>query len=314
MSEAERTPHIASKPKKGTWITLKPFVYGGLSGMFATCCVQPIDIVKVRIQLSGEGTSQAISKNPFRVGYNIVKNEGFRTLYTGLSAGLLRQATYTTTRLGLYQTLVGKLKKPGENLSLIKKVGASLTAGGIGSLIGTPCDVSLIRMQADNLLPIEQRRGYKHVFDAFLKILRQDGFFGMFAGGTPVVIRAMAINVGMLASYDQTIDIIKKYTKNDFAILTTAKLVSGFFSVAFSLPFDFLKTRLQKQKKVNGQLPYKGLMDCAIKVARNEGIGRFYAGFWTYYIRIAPHVMITWWALEKLKKWIDLKNPPWKKN
>ena len=30
----------------------------------------------------------------------VVKNEGFRTLYTGLSAGLLRQATYTTTRLG----------------------------------------------------------------------------------------------------------------------------------------------------------------------------------------------------------------------
>ena len=30
----------------------------------------------------------------------VVKNEGFLTLYNGLSAGLLRQATYTTTRLG----------------------------------------------------------------------------------------------------------------------------------------------------------------------------------------------------------------------
>ena len=30
----------------------------------------------------------------------VVKNEGLTTLYTGLSAGLLRQATYTTTRLG----------------------------------------------------------------------------------------------------------------------------------------------------------------------------------------------------------------------
>ena len=28
----------------------------------------------------------------------VIKNEGLSTLYTGLSAGLLRQATYTTTR------------------------------------------------------------------------------------------------------------------------------------------------------------------------------------------------------------------------
>jgi len=36
----------------------------------------------------------------FTVLASVVKNEGFTTLYNGLSAGLLRQATYTTTRLG----------------------------------------------------------------------------------------------------------------------------------------------------------------------------------------------------------------------
>ena len=33
----------------------------------------------------------------------LIKEEGFRSLYKGLSAGLLRQATYTTARLGIYQ-------------------------------------------------------------------------------------------------------------------------------------------------------------------------------------------------------------------
>jgi solute carrier family 25 oxoglutarate transporter 11 len=36
----------------------------------------------------------------FTVLMGVIKNEGFATIYTGLSAGLLRQATYTTTRLG----------------------------------------------------------------------------------------------------------------------------------------------------------------------------------------------------------------------
>lgn len=33
---------------------IQPFVIGGLSGMFATCIIQPIDMIKVSIQLKSE--------------------------------------------------------------------------------------------------------------------------------------------------------------------------------------------------------------------------------------------------------------------
>ena len=42
----------------------------------------------------------AARPSSFAVLMGVIKNEGFATIYTGLSAGLLRQATYTTTRLG----------------------------------------------------------------------------------------------------------------------------------------------------------------------------------------------------------------------
>jgi len=46
------------------------------------------------------------------------------------------------------------------------------------------------------------------------------------------------------------------------------------------LPFDFVKTRLQKQTKAaDGTLPYKSMMDCFAKVARDEGLMRFYRGY-----------------------------------
>lgn len=36
------------KPKsKGVWSSVKPFVNGGVSGMSATCVIQPIDMIKV---------------------------------------------------------------------------------------------------------------------------------------------------------------------------------------------------------------------------------------------------------------------------
>lgn len=91
----------------------------------------------------------------------------------------------------------------GGNLPLWMKASCGLAAGGLGALIGTPADLSLIRMQADNTLPVEQRRNYKHVGDAFVRILREEGFTGLFKGAAPTITRAMALNMGMLASNDQ---------------------------------------------------------------------------------------------------------------
>ncbi len=41
------------------------------------------------------------------------------------------------------------------------------------------------------------------VGDAFVRIVREDGISGLFRGATPTIVRAMALNMGMLASNDQ---------------------------------------------------------------------------------------------------------------
>ena len=113
---------------------------------------------------------------PIGTAAAIVKNEGFGALYTGLSAGLLRQATYTTARLGLHSQFVNALKESnkGENLSLAQKAGAGLAAGGLGAIVGSPADLSLIRMQADGTLPPYHRRNYKGVAHEFGDIVKKD--------------------------------------------------------------------------------------------------------------------------------------------
>ncbi|MCO5570248.1 hypothetical protein L7F22_023967 [Adiantum nelumboides] len=91
----------SAKPQiSKAWATAKPFVNGGVFGMLATCVIQPVDIVKMRIQL-GQGSALHVAKT-------MLKEEGFGAYYRGLFAGLLRQATYTTTRLGSFKILTNK--------------------------------------------------------------------------------------------------------------------------------------------------------------------------------------------------------------
>lgn len=69
--------------------------------MMGICVVQPADLVKTRMQLSGPGGKSSL----FGVVGNILRNEGISGFYRGLSAALFRQATYTTGRLGCYNGL-----------------------------------------------------------------------------------------------------------------------------------------------------------------------------------------------------------------
>jgi len=70
-----------------------------------------------------------------------------------------------------------------------------------------------------------------------------------------------------------------------------------------SLPFDNVKTKLQKMKRLpDGTFPYKGFVDCAVKTAAKEGITGFWAGLPTYYFRVGPHAIITLLSSEFLRK------------
>lgn len=100
----------------------------------------------------------------------------------------------------------------------------------------------------------------------------------------------MALNFGQLAFFSEAKSQLKSTSMSTQAQTLTASAIAGFFASAMSLPFDFVKTRLQKQSKgPDGTLPYKGMVDCFRKVAKEEGILRFYRAFPTYYVRIAPH-------------------------
>lgn len=46
--------HFFWTPFMTTIKPVKPYFLGGLSGIVATCCIQPLDIVKTRVQINSE--------------------------------------------------------------------------------------------------------------------------------------------------------------------------------------------------------------------------------------------------------------------
>ena len=218
----------------------------------------------------------------------------------------MRQALYTTARFGIFLNLQDTIKRKndGKNLSFLQKGGCSLAAGGLGSLVGTPADLILIRMQSDSTLPVEQRRNYTSFFNAARRIPAEEGLLSLWKGGGPTVVRAMALNLGMFTTYEESKErLTAAMPNNKGAAWFISSVFAGAVAATMSLPFDNAKTKMQKMKAgPDGKMPYSNIFDAMAKEIKNNGPAGLWAGLPTYIVRIAPHVMITFMVSEKLKK------------
>lgn len=271
------------------------FLLGGSAGIAATCIVQPIDLLKNRMQLSGTKTSiRSVLKS-------IQKNEGLLAMYSGLSAGILRQATYTTTRLGTYTWLCELVSKDSQpNFFMKALVGA--TAGCVGAFVGTPAEVTLIRMTADGRLPVAERRNYKNAFHAIFRIFNEEGLLALWRGTIPTMGRAIVVNAAQLSSYAQSKEMLLEtgYFQDGTPLHFVSSMISGLITTIASMPIDIAKTRIQNMKIVNGQPEFKGTGDVIVKIYKNEGLFSLWKGFWPYYLRLGPHTILTFIFFEKL--------------
>lgn len=293
--QQQPSQHFLNNP----WVKpILPFAIGGFSASVALTCVQPIDTTKVRIQLAG-GTA---ATSPFAVAKSIVVNEGISRLWAGMTAGYIRQLSYGTLRLGFFDRFLNffesRAKVRGTPVTFRERAAASLLGGGIAAAMANPAEVALIRMQSDGMKPPEQRANYRSAIDALVRIGRHEGVRGLWSGVYPTATRAMVANFGQLAFFAEAKSQLQKRTNLQFQSLTlTATVIAGFAASALSLPFDFLKTRLQR-----GGSAYSGVLDCAVKVLREEGPMRFYRGFGTYFMKMAPITVITLMVADNIRE------------
>lgn len=97
----------------------------------------------------------------------MVEADGITAVYKGVDAAIGRQMVYGTARIGLHRTFSNKLVEmnAGQPINFGQKALSGMASGSIAVCIGTPFDIALVRLQADSMAPVAERRNYKHVFD-----------------------------------------------------------------------------------------------------------------------------------------------------
>ena len=296
--------HQQQQKEKGVgWMFL-----GGAASASAAICTHPIDLVKVRMQTNKQaikvgGTVTERPPGMVRTALNVMGADGIRGLYGGLSASLGRQLSYSTVRFGAYDVL--KVRREAQGLGepdLLSKIGMSMVAGGIGGVAGNPFDVANVRMQNDRSLPLEERRNYRNVGDAVVRMAREEGITSLYRGLSLNVQRAMLMTAGQLASYDQIKQVLLTQMGGLFQdnIVThfTASLGAAGVATTICQPVDVIKTRVMTAAPGT----YKSGLDCFGRTVAGEGPLALFKGLLPSFTRLGPQTILTFIFLEQFRK------------
>jgi solute carrier family 25 oxoglutarate transporter 11 len=292
----------SNKPK--TVPTSVNFATAGLGGLFGWMGIHPFNTLGIRMNLATQSAEGAKSISFIQFSKQVIQKQGVSSLYDGLSAGLIRQLFYATSRFGFFEVFRDEMAKYRET-DFISRAIAGVTSGGVAALISTPAEVTLVRISNDSTLPVEKRRNYTGVVNAFSRIAKEEGFAAFFQGAGPFVNRAMLVGMVQVGTYDQFREMYKSWgVTHQVANVFYAAMTSGFIYSVITMPFETAKNRMafQRPDPVTGQKPYTGAIQAITKVARQEGILQLWAGFPPYYVRCGGHTVLMFMAVEWLRK------------
>lgn len=278
-----------------TWLN---FGFAAAAGSSAWLFVHPFEVVKSRM-MAHEGKNP----NPIRLCMDVGKAEGIAGLYGGLSAGILRQCSYTMLRVGLFNSMSDHFKDKPKTV-LNGKVVTGLAAGAIAAGMCCPVEVCLVRMATDGKQPVDQRRNYKHVFDALVRIFREEGIAAGFRGADATIARGMLITVTQLGTNEQCKETYKsQFGLTGFPLVLASAMTSSVVVCVASNPLDVAKVRIQSQvaDPVTGAKPYSNIVQCIGKTVAQEGPAALMKGLFPWYLRGGLHTVGLFLFLEQYK-------------
>ncbi|KAJ1271242.1 hypothetical protein BS78_06G114000 [Paspalum vaginatum] len=280
--------------------TLAKVALSSVSAAMAEASTYPLDAVKTRLQLH-RNPGGAGGGGVLRVAAELVRDGG---VYRGFSPAVLRHLMYTPLRIVGYEHLRSTLASGGREVGLLEKALAGGISGIAAQVVSSPADLIKVRMQADSrLLSQGIQPRYTGIADAFTKIIRTEGFLGLWKGVVPNAQRAFLVNMGELTCYDQAKHLIisKQICDDNVYAHTLASVASGLSATTVSCPADVIKTRMMNQGK-EGKALYRSSYDCLIKTVRHEGTMALWKGFLPTWARLGPWQFVFWVSFEKLRQ------------
>jgi dicarboxylate transporter 10 len=205
---------------------------------------------------------------------------------------------YGTSRFALYETIKTYYQRQSQDpptLSVL--IPAAAASGFVGGIIGNPADLANVRMQCDRGLPLVSRRGYSHIFDAWIRMAKEEGWQCLMRGWGPNAIRAGLMTSSQLASYDSFKSILTRdlgmgdNMRTHFASSVLASLVA----TTVCSPVDVIKTRIMSSSEP------VSVPKLVRHISRAEGLRWMWRGWVPSFGRLGPQTVVTFMLLEQHK-------------
>lgn len=278
-------------------------VLGGLAGVSASIVTHPLDSLKVRMYLYGEGEANKVAH--INIAKQIYQAEGAKAFLSGMSATCMRQSVFSTVRFAAHDRIEAQFQDwngcdaaTSSLTSLPQKLISGAFAGALAAGVSCPADVVLVRMQADGRLPAALRRNYRNVLHGLFCISTQEGARSLFRGLGPLLARACCLTATQFTAYEEGKSYLVKCRGLDAAsVMThlTASCMAGALATIVCNPLDVVKARMMQTRP--GQ--YGSALRCVWATVRTEGARGLYKGLGPNLLRQCPQVMLMWVFFEK---------------
>ncbi|CAI0451283.1 unnamed protein product [Linum tenue] len=300
---------------------------GAAAGAIAATFVCPLDVIKTRLQVHGlpvaahsSGRGSAI----VTILQSIVKTEGVRGLYRGLSPTILAILPNWAVYFTVYEKLKGLFLTNGDEsgqLTVGRNMIVAAGAGAATAITTNPLWVVKTRLQGSweiNSTSLCLVWTVLHPEITVFSVIFSDtgnancGILPSLAGISHVAIQFPAyekIKSYMAARDNTTID---ELSPGDVAVASSIAKVGA--SVT-TYPHEVIRSRLQEQGQVRGtEARYAGVVDCVRKVFLKEGLPGFYRGCATNLLRTTPSAVITFTSYEMIHRLLEGLIPPEKRH
>lgn len=313
-SSADRSssrPAAQPTPRADARTHLSQFGAGALAGLVNTLILSPLDVVKTRLQVQGSASFAAATKynGLFHALKCMLKEEGLRSYYRGLSASLWAFVPNWAIYWYAYESFKRAYTPPGENSTPLIHVFSALSAGGITAVTTAPFWTLKSRLQIDiNSAPTGRK--YRSVPHGFRKIIREEGVAALYKGLTPTLLGLghVAIQFPLYEHLKSTLASGSDEHVQASHVLV-ASSVSKVAASAVFYPHEVLRTRIQVDTSAATRFLGSQKMTNLIKeILRTDGASGFYRGFIVNLMRTVPACMLTFTSYELVKRYAEQQN------
>jgi solute carrier family 25 citrate transporter 1 len=178
----------------------------------AIFAVTPMETVKVKF-IHDQRSAKPNYQGFFHGVRHIIRTEGLRGTYQGLTATMLKQGSNQAIRFFVMESLKEqyrkyKLKGPNDPVPVLITGVFGLIAGAASVFGNTPLDVVKTRMQS-----LEAAK-YKNTFDCAVQIMRNEGPLAFYKGTVPRLGRVCADVAITFMIYDKFIEAFNRIWPN----------------------------------------------------------------------------------------------------